>query len=175
MNSKPIHNEEEEDFDLRKIAPTLAGLEKREMHQPPPGYFDELPGRIHAQVRVPMRESFNLKRLFSSIFSRGGVATMAMCVLLVLASIWVSQWEGSTTTEYAELFAELTQEELIAAIDVNSVSDQELLDVMGEEPVEFFSEMNIPELMETEETNMPEEDALDLDDIDTDELFDYYY
>lgn len=175
MSLEPLHTDDPEDFDLSKLAPGLSSLKKQELFKAPEGYFDDLPGRIHAQVRTPKAEPFSLKSLFGRIFSREGAAALAMCMILIAAGVWMFQGNTITDTDFSERFASLSNEELMSAIDVGDMSDQELLDVFGEQSLPEFTEEADPVETVDPGATQDEKEGVDFSDIETDDLMDFYF
>ena len=179
MKEEPTYNDYSEDFDLSEMAPFLHKLEKKEMFKAPEGYFDQLPGIIHQQVRsAPEPPMKTVVTFWQRLFSREMLAGLSLCALLALAVFWVTQARPQTFSN--DRFAALSNEELLAAIDVQELSDQELVNLMESQHLSGFSLDGIEmgewiEGTNPEENGADEEESLDFGDIETNDLMDFYY
>ena len=150
-----------------EAASFLDGIEKPEMEdEAPEGYFEELPSRVLDRIRKDAPQ--NPKR---SVFSRRVIFSIAASLALLLSLTWL--FFRNPSPEEAGIYAQveqLTEEEILNAIEMGELSDDEILEVMGDQALaslsftQEISDQDLEPYLEDIDLN-----DLDLSDLDLDE------
>lgn len=105
MENKEHTNKEE----LKKIAPNLSGMEKKNSFTVPDDYFNTLSAKING--RITEKES-ERGFFYSAVLMRYVSATVLSVLILTATFIYFNRDEKNTTSNYG---IEITSEELIAS------------------------------------------------------------
>lgn len=110
-------NQEKND-DLRKVAPYLSSLEKKNSFQAPEGYFEQLPSAIQNKIGEAPAE--NKHKVFSLHYMKYAAAA----VVLLIAGIY--------------FYPKKTQQPIntFTAWNVDALTDDEVLDELTDYPIE---------------------------------------
>lgn len=113
---------QENDNELKKSAPYLASLEKKNSFQAPEGFFEDLPSKIEDKIQAATTEK---KHTYLSLHY---VKYAVAAVVLLVAGYY---FYPSKT---------VPQKNAFTAWNVDSLTDDELLDEWGDFPIEYETE-----------------------------------
>lgn len=124
---------EEEEWEAE--APTLAAIDKTEKDDVPEGYFDELPQKVLDRIDQEKGKKTAPGRNRMMIWFS---AAAAIILLLTVGYFTLS----TSTPQESEIFAEveqLTEDEILNAIEMGEISDDEILELMGDQALASLS------------------------------------
>ncbi|MEQ8904065.1 hypothetical protein [Ekhidna sp.] len=111
----------------------LDDIDKKEQFKVPDGYFEDLPMRIQKRIQVETPVSRSKRTAWS--------LAMAVSLLFIIAYVFIIP-DGDPTAE--ELLAEVSQDELIAYLDVVELDEYELASAFeGDDEIFDFEDTNV--------------------------------
>ncbi|MEQ9008235.1 MAG: hypothetical protein RLP12_10145 [Ekhidna sp.] len=111
----------------------LDDIDKQEQFKVPDGYFEDLPMRIQKRIQVETPVSRSKRTAWS--------LAMAVSLLFIIAYVFIIP-DGDPTAE--ELLAEVSQDELIAYLDVVELDEYELASAFeGDDEIFDFEDTNV--------------------------------
>lgn len=189
-----MQQEDKYEEDWEQEAPLLSSLRGKQPHEPPDGYFDGLPDQIMAQIKglkpvaEPVEEPAHAvpmgteKTKFWSVQRISIAAAIALLLgsgVFFLVRDFNKVLPQGQVTEDSFVSAEelldaklgaLSEAEILDAIDIEDISDEEMADIMGDEALaaveaETFSQSFGEEMIELDATDLADLE-LDFEDLD---------
>lgn len=168
--------------DWEKDAPLLSSMKRKQPYEAPEGYFDALPGALMDRIRdldvpaesdrsvtdpepVPTGRTWRMSPRSYSVAAMIAILS-AVGIYFLVKSIDVPvgpQTEQIVAVESVEE-SPFDEDELLSQIDLSLVSDEEIVDMMGDEALAAWE---MDQLGQDLNLNF---DALDLYDVDMDEI-----
>ena len=176
MASNEKYSDKEE---LEELAPTLFGIEKKQLGKAPDGYFDELPGRIQDAIVENDNEIWN--RVASLLFNKRSISFAIPAIAVFFGIYWgITQLDDQNMTASNDIFEsdfvdveELTVSEVIDEFTAFTIEEEEisLLDFENEKDLLaaldndiFFDDFF--EAVDKKPPSTPEEDVMEFEDLE---------
>ena len=148
-------NKKEIQDELEKLAPSLSKLKKEELFDIPENYFNQLPEQILGQIDFSKNKTVEetvstspasswldqITERLATFFQPKMTIGFAMMIMLGVTSVFILNDTNVSVTPIADLTANELENYVEANIDDFEV--QELLNVLGNEEVVSWTEMEI--------------------------------
>jgi len=146
----------EEEKMLTEEAPTLSALSREPFFSAPEGYFQQLPGQILQQIHTADSAPVLRRPGWRRPAIIMGMAAAIACLLLFRF------WQAPSPSEGG--WSEIPTGELLAMVEAEPISTELLLDVLGEESLTTFENLQAEEISEEELSEYLE--AIDLEELE---------
>lgn len=138
----------------------LEDINKKNIHQVPDKYFDELPLKIQSRIQ---QESVSMTWVFTY-----GLRYALPALLLLIVSIYlITQPKVNENPE--QLLAEVSTEELISYLEASDITTEEIMESIEISEFEFEFETNDTDLIDDLDFSDDELDAL-INDFETEDI-----
>lgn len=171
MNNENKHNEDE---DLKREAPLLFGLDKKEPYEAPDGYFEKFSISLSNKINEEKSQPW-----YSFLFRK--VVFIPTTMVLIIATVFIFKPKETKTITAPQVAAtefsldEISFDVLNTYVENNllaSVNTDEIIDLVGVEQMPAMNYEEVQPAMENIEEHVMEDYILDnIDDFDMDEIY----